>query len=271
MPGPTILPIAISSGSGPVEDAFPLATELRVRHLELACQIPANRPHLWDDQRIERVRALSETHDVRCVLHSDSSVNSAETTPVVREAVLAHLLAYVDLAARLGSPVLVVHAGYHFDVDTTEPLHMLARTLREVALRAEDRGVVLALENMNVLPAEAEIRYLGCTAEEVAAILDDTDSPALGSCLDIGHAHLLPGGIEEFTTRLAGRIVHVQLTDNDGVHDQHLTLGEGTLDIDAAMAELIAIGYDGPVAVELAGERERRASVHHLRACRGGT
>jgi sugar phosphate isomerase/epimerase len=255
------LRLALSTGSGPLEPAFAFAAEHGITELELACQEPENRPHTFDAERIAQVKGLIAEYGAECVLHSDSAVNCAETTPGVREAVVGHLVGYARLAADLGCRTLVVHGGLEFG--TTEgPLAALAETMREAVAAAGDLGVVLAIENMNVLPPEAEIRYLGCTAAEIAAILDAV--PGLTACVDLGHAHLLPEGVEGFVAAVAGRIGHVQLTDNDGVHDDHLALGAGTLDVGSALAAVAAAGYGGPVAIELADRSAQLASLAHL-------
>lgn len=49
----------------------------------------------------------------------------------------------------------------------------------------------------------------------------------LTACLNLGHAHLLPDGVTRFLDHVGGRTGHVQITDNDGVSDDHLALGEG--------------------------------------------
>src|SRR5699024_8473276 len=95
-------------------------------------------------------------------------------------------------------------------------------------------------------------------------ILDAVDSPYLTCCLDLGHAHLLTEGAETFTERFAGRIGHVQLTDNDGVHDQHLALGEGTLDIMTALRQLQRFGYTDGIAIELSDRDKQLRSLKYL-------
>lgn len=98
------------------------------------------------------------------------------------------------------------------------------------------------------------------------AIIDGVGSTALRACADIGHARLLPGGVTAFVTALGNRIDYVQLTDNDGVVDQHLPLGAGTVDIAEMTAALQSVGHRGPVVVELDDESARRVSIATLRA-----
>lgn len=262
--------IGLSTGKVPVEEAFPFAAEHDVRWLELACQEPINFPRTFDAARIERVRGLIEQYQMRCVVHSASFVNTAEIMPGVREASEEHLKEYVRLTRDLGCDTLIVHAGYHFSLGLEEPMAALRQTLSGCAALAEEAGVQMVLENMNVLPPEAEVLYLGCTTDEVAEVLDAVDSPHLTCCLDLGHAHLLPEGARAFTERFAGRIGHVQLTDNDGVHDQHLALGEGTLDLAESFDQLLRFGYTGGIAIELSDREAQLRSLAHLDRFFGG-
>lgn len=256
--------LALSTGDGALEDGFALTLERGLTRVELACQNRENRPDTFDAARIGRVAALIAANDLTGVLHTASSVNTAETVPAVRAAVVEHLKDYLVLADRLGARTVIVHAGFHFDLGLEEPSARLVETLGACADRAAELGLDLVLENMNVLPDAAEIRYLGCTADEVAAVLDAVASPVLSVCADLGHAHLLPEGVAGFVDRFAGRIGHVQLTDNDGVRDHHLALGEGTLDVPAALARLDATGYTGAVAIELADRADQVASLRFL-------
>ncbi|GLY31614.1 sugar phosphate isomerase/epimerase family protein [Kineosporia sp. NBRC 101731] len=259
------LQIALATGPSPLEETFPRVAEEGLSGLEFSCQHAANRPERFDAERLTLVADLLDQHDFSAVLHTDSAVNVAEITPGVREAVAEHLTGYVDLAEGLGCPVVIVHGGYWFGDDREARVEQAARTLGRAARYAAERGITLALENMNELPTTAEIRYLGCTADEVLTILDLADSPALTACADLGHANLLPGGAPAFVEQLKGRIGHVQLTDNDGVIDHHLALGEGTLDVAAALDALAATGYDAQVAIELDSPDAQTRSLTHLR------
>lgn len=199
------------------------------------------------------------------IVHTDSAVNTAETVPVLREAVYAHFVEYLDLCRRLGSDRMIVHAGLTFSDDSAADVSASVAMLGRWAEAAERAGVLLLLENMNVLPAAAEIRYLGCTGDEVTEILGRVGSPALRACADLGHAHLLPGGVPRFLRQIEGTVAHVQLTDNDGIDDDHLALGSGTIDLPAVLSELDRQGYRGPIAIELDGEAERITSAVVLR------
>jgi len=252
--------VNIGLSSGPdVEAGLELAIAHDVRLLEVASQHPAAWPSAWTPERARALRSRASDHGVELVVHSDSAVNVADRQPELRAAAERNLLGYVDLARSLGSDTVIVHGGLVFGEDLEPAYEAVVTTLAAVAGPAADAGITLVLENMNVVPGE--IRYLGCTAQEVARILDSVDSPALAACADIGHAHLLPGGVPEFVAALGPRIGYAQLTDNDGTIDDHLALGDGTLDLAAVAASLSAVGARVGIAIELDDADDRRRSL----------
>jgi sugar phosphate isomerase/epimerase len=243
--------IGFAASSGPVEGYFPLARRHGVAWLELACQNPVNFPQTFDRARIRRVRALAERFGIHCGLHSASFVNTAEIMPTVRKAAEAHLREYVDLTAALGCEYLVIHCGFHFSVYLERVLAAMRETVARVVEYAERRRIPLVIENMNRLPGDSEVQYLGVTVEEFADLFRRIRSPFLGLILDVAHCNLLPGGAAPFIRAFPDRILAVQLSDNRGVVDEHLAIGRGTVDFPGALHLLRGINFAGPLIIEL--------------------
>lgn len=255
--------LGISSGRD-IDEALQLATEVEVAVVELACQHRGQRPADLPASRRRRIANEAQARQIQLVVHSDSAVNVAEIHPGIRRAVKEHLGEYLRLGADVDATRLVVHAGLHFDSsDRTAVLDAATDTLARTAAIAEKNGITLVLENMNVL--NSEIDYFGVTAQDICDVLDAVDSPALRACADLGHAHLLPGGITEFVSALSHRIDYVQLTDNDGFVDHHLPLGSGTVDLAVVAASLGAVDFSGPIVAELDDRDARLTSVEAMR------
>jgi sugar phosphate isomerase/epimerase len=243
--------IGYAASSGPVERYFPLARRQSVAWLEFSCQNPVNFPQTFDRARIRRVRALVERSGIRCGLHSASFVNTAEIMPTVRKAAEAHLREYVDLTASLGCEYLVVHCGFHFSVYLDTVRAALYETMARSVEYGERRRVPLVIENMNRLPGDSEFQYLGVTVEEFHRLFDRIRSPYLGLALDVAHCELLPGGTVPFVRAFPERIHSAQLSDNRGRVDEHLTIGEGTIDFRRVLSALRRIRFAGPLIIEL--------------------
>jgi sugar phosphate isomerase/epimerase len=121
---------------------------------------------------------------------------------------------------------------------------------------ADDAGVRIAVENMPF-----SVFTLCNSGPEIKEVLDAVGMPgSLGFCLDLGHANIT--GETGSLLGLADRLFNVHLHDNDGRRDQHLRIGEGTVDLPAALKRLLP-GYKGPFIIEgkgtghAAGSRER--------------
>jgi sugar phosphate isomerase/epimerase len=202
--------------------------------------------------------------EIRCGLHSASFVNSAEIMPTVRKAATEHLKEYIDLAARLGCEYLVIHCGFHFSVYLERVWAALCETFARAVEYAERKGIPLVIENMNRLAADSEFQYLGVTAEEFTDLFRRVRSPYLGLALDVAHCHLLPGGVARFVRSFPDRIREVQLSDNHGTVDQHLTIGDGTVDFARVIHLLRGIHFSGPLIIELTDIRKKLRSQSRL-------
>lgn len=263
--------IGFAASSGAVERYFPLARRHGLTWLEFGCQHPANFPQTFDRARIRRVRALAERAGVRCGLHSASFVNTAEIMPTVRRAAVRHLAEYIDLTRALGCEYLVIHCGFHVGVYLDRVQAALYEALARAVEHAERRRIPLVIENMNRLPKGAEFQYLGITVEEFAALFRRIRSPYLGLALDVAHGALLPGGVARFVRAFPDRIGAVQLSDNRGVIDDHLTVGAGTIDFARVLRLLGGIGFAGPLIIELRDVQKKvRSRARLLRLLAAG-
>jgi len=93
-----------------------------------------------------------------------------------RQANIAYIERWIDLAADMGVPNLRFLSGYMIESEDREGLEQLViEATRRVAAQAEQRGVNLALENHNTL-----FFY----AEDMARYFTVVDSPALTCCPD---------------------------------------------------------------------------------------
>jgi sugar phosphate isomerase/epimerase len=247
-----------------VERYFPLAQRHHVSWLEFGCQNPVNFPQTFDPKRVRRIRRLMDRSGIRCGVHSASFVNTAEIMPTVRKAAEEHLRQYVDLTAALGCEYLVIHCGFHFRVYPDRVWAALRETLARCVDYGERRHVPLYIENMNRLPADSEFQYLGVMVEEFTKLFDRIPSPSLALALDVAHCHLLPGGTTRFVQSFPDRIQAVQLSDNRGRVDEHLTIGDGTVDFARVLRMLRGIHFAGPLIIELFDIRKTLRSKTRL-------
>jgi sugar phosphate isomerase/epimerase len=257
--------IGFSASPKPCEEYFKFASDHGFDRLDLGCQAPLNFPHTFTKERIKRIKELSELYNVPYGLHSASFVNTAEIMPVVREASEQHLLDYIKLSKVIGAEYCVIHCGYHFSQFKDLVMENLFKTFRPAVKLAEDLDLPLVIENMNAVHPDSEIVYLGVTIDELDQVFNNVPSTHLGLALDIGHANLLEGGVESWIEAFPEKIFHLHLSDNDGVLDQHLAVGDGSINFGDTFDRLKSVGFSGTATLEVGNDENKLKSLNYLK------
>lgn len=212
-------------------------------------------------EALDRIIARYQPHlSVHCQYkHIYPSAENKE----IRQASLAVLRRGIDLAARWGASVAVMHGGQS-EVDGLPPAgHPLYEAAREVlsASRAShhrrlrevmpalgdyaaSRSVWLAVENL-FLP-----RDLLRSPQEMVALLDGLGEQ-VGMCLDIGHAHVAGVAPEAFVETLGHRIWHAHIHGNDGQCDSHRPLAQSDERLAVCVPAIVAANHDVRLIFEL--------------------
>jgi L-ribulose-5-phosphate 3-epimerase len=162
-----------------------------------------------------------------------------------RDRELLRVKRWVDVAHFLGAPVLRVFAGWPLAGQKESLWPSMIRCLRESAEYAQERGVVLGLENHDGGGFVA-------TADEVERALARVGSPWLRLCLDTGDYDDLAA-----IGRTVSHAVHVHAklyeVDDRGADKR--------LDWPAIMATLRAAHYRGFLSIEYEGSEEAETAV----------
>ena len=118
----------------------------------------------------------------------------------------------------------------------------VVRRTKELARRAEDRGVTLFLEN--------EKGIFGDTAARVLELLDAVGSPALGHAFDPANYLEVGQSIDEAWALLRSRANHFHVKDYDTRLHKNVPCSEGQGQIPALIADAVAHGYSGFCTLE---------------------
>jgi fructoselysine 3-epimerase len=150
----------------------------------------------------------------------------------------------IDMAAMLEAPCISVTSGRMLPgVAPKESMRFLRESMTEVLDYAENKSIRIGIEYEPGILIE---RY-----EELAAFIEEMDSPYLGANLDLGHSHVLGEAPEPVIGGLSSRIFHVHIEDIRGAKHYHLIPGMGDIDFARLFASLDRIGYNGFATVEL--------------------
>lgn len=119
----------------------------------------------------------------------------------------------------------------------------VANSLAEVMPAAERHGVTVCLETHDAF----------CRGEEVAAVLQQVDSPHLKAIWDVHHPYRMGESIEDTWNFIGERLAHVHVKDARPREDgswQLVLLGEGQVPCREIIHLLAAKGYQGYLCAE---------------------
>lgn len=160
-------------------------------------------------------------------------INIASLNRGIRAESVKQMIQCGQYAESINAKTITVHPGI---IGRNEP--RIRKAALEIAIESvgeiiDNTNVEVSVENMPV-----RAKFLANKVEELEMIQNET-----GCCLtiDTGHGNTC-GNLKEMLD--LKNISYCHLNDNDGEKDQHITLGEGTLDlnllkkIDTAIIEL---------------------------------
>ncbi len=175
--------------------------------------------------------------------YANESICLASRDAAIRDRAVSRLIDYVELAARLGSLVVV---GLLQGLRSDEPDPVVANerivaALARVARVAESRQVPIVIEPVNHLQVG-----FNHTAKEVAELVDRIGSPAVTLMLDTIHMNIEERSLLDTIRQYGQRIGHFHLCESNGG-----PLGSGHIDFPAVLAALDEVGYDKYVSVKI--------------------
>lgn len=227
----------------PLEDVLDQLVTLDVNKIEIA----DSGHHSLNPKRVERLQEFKSSYDIEFSVHAPyADTNLSADDDLIREWVLKRIRASIRFASELGAKNLVVHPGW---TTATEPFmrgrswELNIRSLRWLQRYAGDYGVEFLLENV---PDSAP--YLLVSLDDFR-LFDNEMTPKLDYVLDIGHSNL-QGETLGFIDEFDGRIKHVHVSDNHGDSDQHLPIGEGSIDWEESIEALKAMNFNGWIVIE---------------------
>jgi sugar phosphate isomerase/epimerase len=195
---------------------------------------------------IRHAHALSDalaTSGLRPVIHAPGELCAGYSEA---DRALEGLLAY---AAETNATHVVYHAANLPDEPASEDARLAeTRALADLARRAERLGVIIALENL--APVYRTPDRLSFTPLLLRTMAKRISSPAVGLCLDIGHANIVAGlrhtDLVDLIEPALDRVVLFHLHDNFGGRYGHT----GPLEIDPLRLDLHLIPGRGTVPWE---------------------
>jgi sugar phosphate isomerase/epimerase len=206
----------------------------RVLDLGLAPEIAFKGPELdiLDEALLELVVQTLENAQIRPTVHAPFfDLNPGALDPLIRQVTHQRLNQSLSLAGRLNAHLMVIHPGvdkWRYPNLEQTWLALAKEFFPSLIQQASDCGCRLAIENIYEE-----------TPDVLVQLVEEIDSEWFGHCFDAGHWHLFgKRPMAEWLDAISPRLFHLHLHDNHGRADEHLPVGEGTIDFSPLQLKL---------------------------------
>lgn len=197
-----------------------------------------------DDVDTKKILSLAKKYRLGIIGHTPWNLPISSPYLSVRKAALYEYIKCIEVFRKLRVRLVNIHPFTPSDV--SDPQVILDQNidfLKKVTSAAGKHGITIMMENTKSIFNEVEV---------INKILEDV--PALMLHWDVGHANL--GNEAEKMTKLAfdnfrKKIVHLHVSDNNGMEDQHLPLGAGNINWEFIIKLLKAYKYNKTITLEI--------------------
>ena len=218
-------------------------------------EIVADGCYRLDDQRNrEAIREVVEATGLGITVHAPyGDLNLATLNHPIWEESVRQITRCIEYAAEFTTTV-TIHPGYLSPVGKLLPetaWRNQKEALRQIGRVATEHGVLACLENMIGIK-----EFLCQRPLELAGMTEGIEG--IGITIDFGHANTV-GQVGDFL-KILGSASHIHLHDNHGSSDEHLALGEGTIDW-KTVGPAVKNEYSGVTVVEGRSLEEAKKSM----------
>lgn len=256
------------------EQLLEWAIENRLGRVEFKYELKADPDGMWRNRGGKRLRQLAERHNIALSVHAPyDDVNFGTEDPAVLRRSHERMQACLAFSNVIDARHVTMHGGF-FLTDpavvaeneaedgservlrpgaSPEALEALKRrvfaSVRDVVKTAKLLGVPIALENVHDFTYD-KVRF-PVTVDDLRQCLVALDGD-IGVVFDSGHAHSIGVDVLQFVEEIGAKhIVGTHIHDNDGLTDDHLAPGDGTVDFESFFAAYRERGWRFPLNLEI--------------------
>lgn len=217
--------------SGLVQLEKPVATNLQAYadHGAEAVEIFIDGPQ-WDDKEegYAAVKDILDSFPFEYSVHGPMfDLNLTSESSAVRQTTMKEFKKTIEIASEIKAKHVIVDPGIcMFEIFDKEQAKKRAfESIKELQQHAIKFQQPIAIENMGQNGTEL------FDQEEYCTLLDHfPDKDMLGLVLDTGHAHINGWDIPEVIRQTKDHLLAIHINDNKGTIDNHLAIGDGTID-----------------------------------------
>jgi sugar phosphate isomerase/epimerase len=206
-------------------------------------------------KQVERVLRLNK---LGCTVHAPfMDLSPGAVDKRIRRLSLERIVGLVRMVAELAPQVIVVHPGYddlHYGDSQDLWFQNSLETWHTVLEEAQKHKLRLALENI-----------FDKTPLLLAKLIKTLNSQFFGHCFDIGHFNLFADyPLADWFDFLGPHLFELHLHDNNGIKDEHLGLGEGSIDLRMIFGELKIRNLEPILVIEAHTEKQALLSLERI-------
>ena len=179
--------------------------------------------------------------------HMAPPVNLVDNDKRQRVSAMDEAKRAIECAEQAPFRFLVQHLGVSKEKWEPRKMEYAITALEHLRVFAKPLGVTVLVENIANEVTEPE---------RLQEILNTAHFDDIGFCFDIGHAHFGQGVRASFET-MKDKIRSTHLHDNHGERDEHLWIGEGTIDWNEAMSLLRTAPHTPAMLLEITGDSQK--------------
>ena len=223
----------------------------------------------WTDKDLDAVKAAAEKAGIG-ISGFNGDADFSLIDPAHKESYLAFLRRSVEAARKVGARSVTLHSNalgdggivrnHYNDLSDTVKICVMFDTLRECAKIAEESGVCMNLEALNV--TTDHVGNFLTTTRMAAEMTRLIGSPMLKILYDVYHMQLNEGSLCDNIRAYGDQIGHVHIADAPGRHEP----GTGEIPYKDVYACLEKIGYTGLLGYELFPKTDAAAAVKAIMA-----
>ncbi|MGI6447973.1 MAG: sugar phosphate isomerase/epimerase family protein [Methanobrevibacter boviskoreani] len=179
----------------------------------------------YNIEKNDEIIKISDKGNIEINIHGPTvDLNLASINEGIRRESVKQTIETIDMANKIGANAITVHPGKIGRKDDKLRKYALDLAVESIGqcvdYGKEHGNIKISVENL-----PERYSFLGNKVEEIEYIQENTDSKIT---IDTGHANTCKDCQEFFKLK---NIEYFHINDNNKIKDQHLILGEGTLDL----------------------------------------
>lgn len=233
-----------------------------VLNLGLVPEVAIKGPELdgIDLQALQRVSQTIAGANFRPRVHAPFfDLNPGAVDPVIRNATRMRLSQALEFAGQLNAELMVIHPGvdkWRYPNLSHVWCDNAFLFFQDFIKEAKGTNCRLALENIYEE-----------TPDILIQLVDGLNSEWFGHCFDAGHWHLfgrMP--LADWLDAINPRLLHLHLHDNHGRADEHLPVGQGTIDFLPLQKHLNQLSKCPSITLEAHNRQHLLLSMQNVKA-----